>query len=161
LLARVSEQDLARVIFEYGEERHARRVARAIVQAREAGPIATTGALAAIARRAAGGRGWQRIDPATRTFQAIRVWVNEELNGLDRFIADACARLGPGGRLVMITFHSLEDRVVKHTLRGLAQEPARAIRVLTKKPVRPGEDEVGRNPRSRSAKLRAAERDAA
>ncbi|MGE5361967.1 MAG: 16S rRNA (cytosine(1402)-N(4))-methyltransferase RsmH [Bacteroidales bacterium] len=161
LIARVSEQDLARVIFEYGEERHARRVARSIVTARDAGPITTTGTLAAIARRAAGGRGWQRIDPATRTFQAIRIWVNEELQGLDRFIADACERLRPGGRLAAITFHSLEDRVVKHTLRGLAQSPGSAIRVLTKKPVRPGDDEVARNPRARSAKLRAAEREAA
>jgi 16S rRNA (cytosine1402-N4)-methyltransferase len=161
LIARAGEQDLAAVIFDYGEERHSRRVARAIVDARANGPIATTGGLAAIVRRAVPHRGWQRIDPATRTFQAIRIWVNEELNGLDGFLKTACRRLRPGGRLAVITFHSLEDRIVKHTLRGLAQDEEAGIRVLTKKPVRPGEDEVARNPRARSAKLRAAERVAA
>jgi 16S rRNA (cytosine1402-N4)-methyltransferase len=161
LVDRASEQELARVIFEYGEERYSRRIARAIVQARTGGPIATTGQLAAIVRRAGPPRGWQRIDPATRTFQAIRIWVNCELEGLDRFLDAACCRLRGGARIVVITFHSLEDRIVKHTLRSIEQRGEIGIRVLTKKPVSPGEGELVRNPRARSAKLRAAERLAA
>lgn len=161
LIDRASEQELARVIFEYGEERYSRRIARAIVQARTGGPIATTGQLAAIVRRAGPPRGWQRIDPATRTFQAIRIWVNCELEGLDRFLDAACCRLRGGARIVVITFHSLEDRIVKHTLRSIEQRGEIGIRVLTKKPVSPGEGELVRNPRARSAKLRAAERLAA
>jgi 16S rRNA (cytosine1402-N4)-methyltransferase len=161
LIDRASEQELARVIFEYGEERHSRRIARAIVQARTRSPIATTGQLAAIVRRAGPSRGWQRIDPATRTFQAIRIWVNRELEDLDRFLDAACCRLRGGGRIVVITFHSLEDRIVKHTLRSIEQRGEIGLRVLTKKPVRPGEGELVRNPRARSAKLRAAERLAA
>jgi 16S rRNA (cytosine1402-N4)-methyltransferase len=103
-------------------------------------------------------RGYQRIDPATRTFQALRIWVNRELDGLDRFIETAVAHLRAGARLVVIAFHSLEDRIVKHTLRALERRADAAVHVLTKKPIVPGEDEVGRNPRARSAKLRAAER---
>ena len=99
-----------------------------------------------------------RIDPATRTFQALRIWVNRELDGLDRFLEQAVNRLRAGGRLAVITFHSLEDRIVKHTLRALAQRDGSVLRILTKKPIVPGEDEVRRNPRARSAKLRAAER---
>jgi len=99
-----------------------------------------------------------RIDPATRTFQALRIWVNRELEGLDRFLEDAIGRLQAGGRLAVITFHSLEDRIVKHTFRALAQREGAVVRVLTKKPIVPDEDEVRRNPRARSAKLRAAER---
>ncbi len=158
LIDRTGEQELADVIFRFGEERFSRRIARAIVQAREGARIATTGQLAAIVRRAVPTRGWQRIDPATRTFQAIRIWVNRELEDLDRFVAASCRRLRPGGRLAVITFHSLEDRIVKHTLRSLAQQGEVGIRVLTRKPVGPGEDERARNPRARSAKLRAAER---
>ena len=158
LIGRASEQELARVIFQYGEERYSRRIARAIVQARTSGPIATTGQLAAIVRRAGPPTGWRRIDPATRTFQAIRIWVNRELDDLDRFLHAACRRLRGGARIVVITFHSLEDRIVKHALRSIEQRGEIGIRVLTKKPVRPGEKELVRNPRARSAKLRAAER---
>ncbi len=158
LLARASEREIADAIFQYGEERHSRRIARAIVRERESGALATTGRLAAIVRRAVPGRGWQRIDPATRTFQALRIWVNAELEGLDGFLETACGRLNTGGRLAVISFHSLEDRIVKHTLRSIEQRGEAGIRVLTRKPVRPGEAEIERNARARSAKLRAAER---
>ncbi len=158
LIATATERELADAIFEYGEERHSRRIARAIVRARGSGAVTTTGQLAAIVRRAVPGRGWQRIDPATRTFQAIRIWVNGELEDLDRFLETACGRLRPGRRLVVITFHSLEDRIVKHTLRSIGQRGDEIpVRVLTKKPVRPGDAELERNARARSAKLRAAE----
>ena len=105
LVNRMSEKALADVIYEYGEERHARRVARAIVGARETGPIDTTGRLSEIVRRAVPRKGYVRIDPATRTFQAIRIWVNRELEGLDTFLAQAAERLEPGGRIVVIAFH--------------------------------------------------------
>jgi 16S rRNA (cytosine1402-N4)-methyltransferase len=109
-------------------------------------------------RRSVPRRGYSRIDPATRTFQALRIWVNQELEGLDRFLATTARRLRVGARLVVITFHSLEDRIVKHTLRALENGAEALVRVLTKKPVVASEDEVQQNPRSRSAKLRAAER---
>jgi 16S rRNA (cytosine1402-N4)-methyltransferase len=156
-LADVEETALADVIFQFGEERKSRRIARAIVGARSQAPIETTGQLATIVRRAAGGRGWQRIDPATRTFQALRIWVNGELDRLDEFLRRAAARLQAGGRLVVISFHSLEDRIVKHTLRALDRGEG-LVRVLTGKPMLPGDDEIERNPRARSAKLRVAER---
>jgi 16S rRNA (cytosine1402-N4)-methyltransferase len=157
LLARVEETDLANLIFEYGEERFSRRIARAIVAARSAAPIATTGELARIVRRAVPHRGYQRIDPATRTFQALRIWVNRELDHLDVFLAEVCGRLLVGARLAVITFHSLEDRIVKHAFRALA-EARHVLRILTKRPLVPDEAEVARNPRARSAKLRAIER---
>ncbi len=153
----VSEGELADVIYQYGEERHSRRIARALVRARDDRPVSTTGELAAIVRRSVPHRGYQRIDPATRTFQALRIWVNGELEGLDRFVRDAVLRLRAGARLVVIAFHSLEDRIVKHTLRALDRE-AGTVRVLTARPEIAGEDEIARNPRARSAKLRAAER---
>jgi 16S rRNA (cytosine1402-N4)-methyltransferase len=156
MLASIDEKSLADVIYELGEERHARRVARAIVESGRTQRIATTGQLADIVRRAIPRKGYTRIDPATRTFQAIRIWVNRELEGLDDFLARAAARLAPGGRLVMLTFHSLEDRVVKHTLRAL--QAAGTIVIRTKRPMVPSEAEIDRNPRARSAKLRAAER---
>ena len=156
-LADVEEEDLANVIFQYGEERHSRRIARALVRARQAAPILTTGQLAQIVRRAIPVRGYQRIDPATRTFQALRIWVNRELDGLDAFLQTASRRLLLGARLAVIAFHSLEDRIVKHTFRALAQGEA-AFRVMTKRPIEAGDDEVARNPRARSAKLRAIER---
>jgi 16S rRNA (cytosine1402-N4)-methyltransferase len=157
-LAGTSETELADVIFKYGEERHSRRVARAIVRARQTTPITTTSELAAVVRRAIPRRGYSRIDPATRTFQALRIWVNGELEHLDRFVQSVVGRLKRGARLVIITFHSLEDRIIKHTLRALeALDPA-VVRVLTKKPVTPQAGELQRNPRARSAKLRAAER---
>jgi 16S rRNA (cytosine1402-N4)-methyltransferase len=155
-LRHVDERTLADVIYEYGEERHSRRVARAIVAAREHAPIGTTGQLADIVRRAIPRKGYTRIDPATRTFQAIRIWVNRELDGLDSFLGAAARRLLDGGRLAVITFHSLEDRIVKHTLRALAADGI-GLRIRTKRPVVPSEAEIARNPRARSAKLRAAE----
>jgi 16S rRNA (cytosine1402-N4)-methyltransferase len=157
LLAAAGEEDLANVIFQYGEERYSRRIARSVVEARRAGRITTTGQLAQIVRRAVPRKGYQRIDPATRTFQALRIWVNRELDGLDEFLIAASRLLGAGARLAVITFHSLEDRIVKHVLRALAAGEE-ALRVLTRKPVIPGEAEVTRNPRARSAKLRAIER---
>ena len=136
-LAGVDAADLADVIHRFGEERHARRVARAILAARDRGALGDTGDLAAVVRRAAGGRGWQRIDPATRTFQALRIWVNDELDGLDSFLASAWQALARGGRLIVLAFHSLEDRVVKHTFRQLATADARA-HLLTRRPTPEG-----------------------
>ena len=156
-LAVVEESELADVIFQFGEERRSRRVARAIVMARARAPIETTGQLAAIVRRALAGKGWQRIDPATRTFQALRIWVNGEIDRLDEFLRRAALRLRAGGRLVVISFHSLEDRIVKHTFRALDRGDG-VVRVLTGRPLVPGDDEIERNPRARSAKLRVAER---
>ena len=156
MLAAVDERTLADVIYEFGEERHARRVARAIVEANRTRRIETTGRLADIVRKAVPRKGYSRIDPATRTFQAIRIWVNRELEDLDGFLTRAAGRLAPAGRLVVITFHSLEDRVVKHTLRTLQANGALTIR--TKRPQVPTEAEIERNPRARSAKLRAATR---
>jgi 16S rRNA (cytosine1402-N4)-methyltransferase len=153
-LREVDEKTLADLIYEFGEERHSRRIARAIVAARGQRAIDTTGQLADIVRRAIPRKGYQRIDPATRTFQAIRIWINRELEGLDGFLAAAARRLAAGGRLAVITFHSLEDRIVKHTLRALQAEGAIVVR--TKRPVAPSEAEIERNPRARSAKLRAA-----
>jgi 16S rRNA (cytosine1402-N4)-methyltransferase len=165
LLRRVDEAELTGIIRDLGEERHAARVARAIIDARRAGPIETTGGLAAIVARALP-RHEPGKNPATRTFQALRITVNDELGELERFLAVAADCLRPGGRLVVIAFHSLEDRIVKRRLRalagkiGAAGEPAgpALLRLLTKHVVVPGDDERRRNPRARSARLRAAER---
>jgi 16S rRNA (cytosine1402-N4)-methyltransferase len=154
MLADVQESALADVIYQFGEERNSRRIARALVRAREERPLATTGQVADIVRRASRTRGYQRIDPATRTFQALRIWVNRELDGLDVFLEAAAARLALGGRLAVITFHSLEDRVVKHTFRRLP-----GIRILTKRPIVADDEQVAVNPRARSAKLRAVVRE--
>jgi 16S rRNA (cytosine1402-N4)-methyltransferase len=160
LIARVDEDELAQVIRDYGEERHATRVARAIVEAQRLGPVDTTGKLAALVARALP-RHERGKNPATRTFQALRIAVNQELDELERFLAVATDCLRPGGRLCVIAFHSLEDRIVKRRLRSLAGRdgagPAR-LRILTKHVVVPSRDERSRNPRSRSARLRAAER---
>jgi 16S rRNA (cytosine1402-N4)-methyltransferase len=156
-LADVDEAALADVIWRFGEERHSRRVARAIVAARDRGELTGTLTLASVVRRAAGGGRWQRIDPATRTFQALRIWVNAELDGLETFVSDAAAVLAPTGRLAIIAFHSLEDRVVKHTFRKLAADSDR-LAVVTRRPVVPDEEECARNPRARSARLRVLER---
>ena len=149
------ERELADLIYEFGEERRSRRIARAIVRSR---PIRTTAQLAAVVSAAARpmNQAERRIHPATRTFQALRIFVNRELDDLRRLLEAAPQLLKPGGRLVMISFHSLEDRIVKDAMR----EGARLgqYRLLTKKPVTPGEEEIASNPRSRSAKLRAAER---
>jgi 16S rRNA (cytosine1402-N4)-methyltransferase len=158
VIDRVDEQELADAIYQFGEERRSRQVARAIVAARQHGRIETTGRLAEIVRRAVAARGWQRIDPATRTFQALRIWVNRELDGLDSFIGGAASRLQLEGRIAVIAFHSLEDRVVKHTLRALAKADEAVLKVLTKHPVVATDAEAAANPRARSAKLRAAVR---
>jgi 16S rRNA (cytosine1402-N4)-methyltransferase len=158
LLRDAEESEIADAIYRYGEERFSRRIARSIVYTRAQAPIETTSQLASIVRRAIPRRGFSRIDPATRTFQALRIWVNRELDGLDDFLAAVADRLQAGARMVIITFHSLEDRIVKHTMRALAQRDNASIRILTKKPVVPQPDEIERNPRARSAKLRVAER---
>ena len=156
-LAATDEAALADVIWRYGEERRSRRVARLIVDARDRGELTDTGALAAVVRRGVGAGSWQRVDPATRTFQALRIWVNDEIDGLGRFLEAAWNVLAVGGRLVIISFHSLEDRIVKHTFRRLAGDRTTA-RILTGKPVVAQDDERDRNPRARSARLRALER---
>ena len=155
-IAAADEGTLADVIYAHGEERHARRIARALVAARQKEPVRSTGQLAEIVRRAVPRKGYSRIDPATRTFQAIRIWVNRELDGLDAFLVQAAGRLRTGGRFVVISFHSLEDRIVKHTFRSIAADPAFLVR--TKRPLVPDAEEIATNPRARSAKLRALER---
>jgi 16S rRNA (cytosine1402-N4)-methyltransferase len=155
-LAVVEEAALADIIFRFGEERRSRRVARAIVAARDRGALRTTADLAAAARRGAGTGSWQRLDPATRTFQALRIGVNGELDGLDRFVESAVSLLAPGGRLAIIAFHSLEDRVVKQTMRRLAGSGI--VTLITRRPAMPTEQEIAGNARARSARLRVAEK---
>ena len=155
-LATVSEAELADVIYEFGEERKSRRVARSIVEARDRGALTTSTDLASVVRRAAGGGEWQRVDPATRTFQSLRIWVNGELEGLETFVETAVGALVPEGRLAVIAFHSLEDRIVKRTSRRLAADGV--VRLVTRRPIVPGDEEVARNPRARSARLRAMEK---
>jgi 16S rRNA (cytosine1402-N4)-methyltransferase len=169
VVARASEADLANIIYIFGEERHSRAVARAIVAARKEAPIATTQALAEIVSKVVWAKPGE-IHPATRTFQALRIFVNEELDELHLALAAAERVLKPGGRLVVVSFHSLEDRMVKNFLglRGKAGGGSRhlpevaqvtpSFRILTKRPVTAGDDELRANPRARSAKLRAAER---
>lgn len=156
LLAEATPEGLADVIFRYGEERRSRRIARAIVAASAGAGIRSTAELAAVVRRAARPRGRSRIDPATRTFQALRIWVNRELDGLEAFLRASAGRLKAGARLAVISFHSIEDRIVKRTLRELERGGDFAVRLLTRKPVRPAGEELARNPRARSARLRAA-----
>lgn len=158
LVAELPEEDLANLIYRFGEERYSRRIARAIVAARHESPVATTGRLAAIVRQAVPRRGYSPIHPATRTFQALRIAVNGELDGLDAFVEQACRRLAPGGRLAVLAFHSLEDRVVKHTLRALVAAESAPFRLLRRRATPPGDEEIAANPRARSAKLRAVER---
>jgi 16S rRNA (cytosine1402-N4)-methyltransferase len=152
---RVDEVTLANLIYEFGEERRSRRIARAIVRSR---PIRTTAQLADVVSAAARpmNPAERRIHPATRTFQALRIFVNRELEDLRELLKTAPQMLKPGGRLVVISFHSLEDRIVKDAMREGAKQGV--YRLLTKKPVTASEDEIDRNPRARSAKLRAAER---
>ena len=154
LIARIPEAELADAIFLLGGERHARRIARAVVAERRRAPLRDAARLADVVARAAGGRRG-RIHPATRTFQALRMLVNEEMGHLARGLPEMIGCLRPGGRLAVIAFHSGEDRAVK----GCFREGARsgALRLLTKKPLRPAGDEVRANPRARSARLRAAE----
>jgi 16S rRNA (cytosine1402-N4)-methyltransferase len=174
LVAGLEEGDLAELIRELGEERFARRVARAIVAARRRAPIRRTGELADVVRGAIPHRE-PGLDPATRTFQALRIAVNDELGELDRGLAAAERLLQPGGRLAVVAFHSLEDAKVKAFLRGRSGAAAGGsrhlppaagtlpptFRLLSRRPIRPGPDEIARNPRARSARLRAAERTAA
>lgn len=169
VIARASEADLANIIYIFGEERHSRAVARAIVAARKEAPVTTTRALADVVSKVV----WSKpgeIHPATRTFQALRIFVNEELDELILALAAAERVLKPGGRLVVVSFHSLEDRIVKNFLVARAKpgggsrhlpevnQAAPSFVILTKRPVTAGDDEVTANPRARSAKLRAAER---
>ncbi|MEJ7615445.1 MAG: 16S rRNA (cytosine(1402)-N(4))-methyltransferase RsmH [Pyrinomonadaceae bacterium] len=171
LLLRIPEEELARIIYEYGEERASRRIARWVVERREQGdPVRTTADLAALVARAVGYRSGRadKIHPATRTFQGLRIAVNQELAGLAQFIEDAIDLLQPGGRFVAISFHSLEDRAVKQTLRLLTGrcecsprapfcscQARRVAEILTRRPVVASPAEINENPRARSAKLRA------
>jgi 16S rRNA (cytosine1402-N4)-methyltransferase len=170
LLGRLSEVDIAKIIFEFGEERRSRRIARLIVERRESGrAVETTEDLARLVERAVGKSKSRRIHPATRTFQALRIAVNRELERLDQFTADAVDALEPDGRLAIISFHSLEDRIIKRTflkLSGRCQCPPRvpqctcgtrkAVEILTRRPLVSSEIEIAENPRARSAKLRVA-----
>jgi 16S rRNA (cytosine1402-N4)-methyltransferase len=166
LVNTLSEAELSDILWQYGEERQSRRIARAIVAAR---PLVTTGQLADLVARTVGRR--EKIHPATRTFQALRIAVNEELEALSEALPEARDLLRPGGRLAVIAFHSLEDRLVKAFYRQEARacicppelpvcvcQHQATLRVLTSKPIRPSADETARNPRSRSARLRVAER---
>ncbi len=153
---RTRESELADLLHEYGEEPAARRIARAIAFARERKPLATTRELADVVRRAAPRSRRPGLHPATRTFQALRIRVNRELDGLGEAFERAACCLAPGGRMAVIAFHSLEDRASKEAFRALS---GRGFRLLTRKPVRPGEDEVRANPRARSARLRALRRE--
>lgn len=153
LVNRLPEPELARILWEYGEERYARRIARAIVRARDKAPIRTTSELARLVARCYP-PGRHRIHPATRTFQALRIAVNDELSVLEEGLTQAIELLPPGGVVCVISFHSLEDRIVKHLFRERAAKGK--LELLTKKPLRPSAEEVARNPRARSAKLRAA-----
>lgn len=171
VIATYSEEQLTRLFRDFGEERDARRVARAIVRSREEGPIETTDALRKIivSAKKRGGRREGRVDPATRIFQALRIEVNQELAEIDQMLDQAVRLLRPGGRLVVLSYHSLEDRIVKNRLRDLARgevdpvtgrprEETRLIEVLTRRPIRPRPEETESNPRARSARLRAARR---
>jgi len=154
LLAKIDEKELADIIYQFGEERFSRRIARAIVERRRHSPVRTAEELAELVHRCVpGGKIHGRIDSATRTFQALRIAVNNELEHLKTAIDRLPDCLAPGGRLLVISFHSLEDRIVKHAMRECAQ-----LQVLTKKPILPSDSESYENPRSRSAKLRVAER---
>ncbi len=170
LLEHSEWEELVRILRDYGEERRAKAIARAIVRRREQAPLRTTGELSKLVCEVIGGGG-RRIHPATRTFQALRIAVNDELGQLERFLEPSIRSLRSGGRIAVISFHSLEDRIVKHTLRRLTGRctcppdlpvcrcnPQRVVDVLTSSPIRPSDDEVAANPRARSARLRAAEK---
>lgn len=157
IVNRTPERELADIIWKYGEERYSRKIARWIVEQRARSPLRTTGELADLIRRAVGSRyRKQKIDPATRTFQAIRIAVNDELGALQEALEKAVRLLKPGARIAVIAFHSLEDRIIKNYFRSCAREGI--LRLVTKKPLRPSEGEAQANPRSRSARLRVAEK---
>ncbi len=171
LVNNMSESELADIIYRYGEERLSRRIAAAIVQEREKAPITRCSQLAAIISRVFRIRGHQAIHPATRTFQALRIAVNEELDGLEELLSEAFSFLKPGGRMAVISFHSLEDRIVKRTFRKLAGQcvceappelctcPRQAVAsILTSRPMTPGPEELSINARARSARMRSVER---
>jgi len=159
LLARLPAREIARILREYGEERWAGRIAARIVAERRQGPLRSTTELSRLVAAAIPRRAWpRRIHVATRTFQALRIAVNDELTSLERALPDARGLLAPGGRLCVVSFHSLEDRVVKQTFRGWARTDPMGVRLLTARPIVPSADEVQANPRARSAKLRAMER---
>ena len=172
LLARIEEHELRRILLRWGEERRSGAIARAIIRERERQPILRTTSLADLVERVAGAAARRfRIHPATRTFQALRIAVNGEIEGLERLVADAVTMLRRGGRLAVISYHSLEDRAIKRSMRSLANRctcprklpicgcgKENLVRVLSTRPVRPSSEEVERNPRSRSARLRVAER---
>ncbi len=149
----LDQEDLARIIYDYGEERYSRRIARAIVEAREKQPISTTAQLSETIRRGYPGGHARGFHPARRTFQALRIYVNDELGALEVGLQAATKVLKPGGRLAVISFHSLEDRIVKRFVRDHAE-----LKALTKRPLEPGQAETARNPRARSAKLRVSEK---
>jgi 16S rRNA (cytosine1402-N4)-methyltransferase len=172
-----AEEDLANILYDLGEERRSRAIARAIVKQRETAPLRTTGDLASLVSRVLGGRKGSPVHPATRTFQALRIFVNDELGELEKALVQAERLLKPGGRLVVVTFHSLEDRIVKRFLidrtgrtpsgsrhlpgamAGFSdQENAPRFRFVNPRPLSPDEDELSVNPRARSARLRFAER---
>lgn len=153
LVRRLHERELADIIYRYGEERHSRRIAKAIVETRKTSPIETTAQLAEIVRRCVPRSKGLGIDPATRTFQALRIAVNDELGALERLLAVLPECVAPGGRAAIISFHSLEDRLVKQAFREREVWEA-----LTKKPVVAADEEIAANPRARSAKLRVARR---
>jgi 16S rRNA (cytosine1402-N4)-methyltransferase len=150
------EAELARIIYEYGEERGSRRIARTIVEARRRHPIETTGELRALIERAIGSRRSGGVHPATRTFQALRIAVNDELESLRALLDTAPQCLAPGGRMAVIAYHSLEDRMIKQRLRDLAHQDG--FTLVTRKAMRPSPEEIARNPRARSARLRCLQR---
>lgn len=147
-----AEESIADIIYGYGEERFARRIARGIVEARKVAPIETSGQLAEIVKQNVPKFGFSKIHPATKTFQALRIAVNDELGALREGLAKGFERLAPGGRMAVISFHSLEDRIVKEFFRQKAQEGTGTL--VTKKPIVPSEEELKENPKSRSSKLR-------
>jgi len=159
LVNRASEAELRTILIEYGEERRGARVAAAIATERKHAAIRTCSELARIVRRAVGkGAKGLRIDPATRSFQALRIAVNDELGSLSKFLSESTGLLQPGGRLVVISYHSLEDRIVKQYFKAASGGGAASMKILTKKPAVPGRNEIRMNRRARSAKLRAAEK---
>jgi 16S rRNA (cytosine1402-N4)-methyltransferase len=171
LVNQCSEEELVTILRTYGEEPRTRAIVRAIVEERRKEPLRSTAALAGLVERVVGYRGGRRIHPATRTFQALRIAVNDELGQLETLVEPMVRRLRPGGRIACIAFHSLEDRIVKHTLRRLEGRcvcppgmpecrcrPERLVKVLTRRPVTPAAEERAGNPRARSARLRVAER---
>jgi len=156
VLRRLTEKELGEIIRDLGEEKFWRRISKAIFSEQKREPIKDSLRLANIVRKASSYKSYSKIDPATRTFQALRIYVNDELGALKETLVKAGSFLSKEARIVVISFHSLEDRIVKHTFREMAKEGI--LKVITKKPIRPSDQECSINPRSRSAKLRAAER---